>query len=313
MSTLPTNNAVHVTVPALLNLRAEGKKLFLMPGRISARQSGDYLSSFKGRGMEFDESRPYQPGDDVRHLDWRVTARTGKAHSKMFREEQERPVFLWVDQRVPMQFATQGKFKSVIAAEIAGLLAWSATYNRDRIGGIIFSEQVHHELKPKRGNSAVLRLINQLALPQTDVEIVAPEKARQAGLRAMFRLRRLAKPGSLIFLMSDFRHFDAIAESQLIQLGRHSDVVIVLVYDPLESALPPAGQYQLSNGQQEVLLNTYDRQRVDNYKKKFMAHQMRLRDISRQCRMPFLECLTTDKPIEILQRGLGSKIKQTKR
>jgi uncharacterized protein (DUF58 family) len=313
ISTLPINDAVHVTVPALLNLSSEGKKLPLMPGQISARQSGDYLSPFKGRGMEFDESRPYQPGDDVRHLDWRVTARTGKAHSKMFREEQERPVFLWVDQRAPMQFATQGKFKSVIAAEIASLLAWSATHNRDRIGGIVFSDQVHHELKPKRGNSAVLRLINQLSLPQTNAEIATPEEARQTGLRAMLRLRRLAKPGSLIFLISDFRHFDEVAESQLIQLGKHSDVIIVLVYDPLESDLPPAGQYQVSNGQQDMLLNTYDRQRVENYREKFAAHQSRLRDISRQCRMPFLSCSTTDKPIEILQRGLGSKTKQVRR
>ena len=188
-------------------------------------------------------------------------------------------------------------------------MAWSATHSRDRIGGIVFSEQVHHELKPKRGNPAVLRLINQLSLSQTNTMTASSEDARQTGLHAMLRLRRLAKPGSLIFLISDFRHFDDVAESQLIQLGKHSDVVMVLVYDPLESDLPPAGQYNVSDGQQEMVLNTFDRQRVENYRKKFVAHQIRLKDLSRKCRMPFLSCATTDNPVEILQRGLSSRTK----
>lgn len=304
-----TNEAVHVTVPELVKLSSSGKKLALKPGQISARQSGDYHAPFKGRGMEFDESRPYQPGDDVRHLDWRVTARTGKAYSKMFREERERPVFLWVDQRTPMHFATRGKFKSVIAAEIASLLAWSAAQHGDRIGGIVFSDQNHHELKPKRGKSAVLRLIHQLSSPHAEEKNIPAEAAKQTAKHAMLRLRRLVKPGSLVFLLSDFRHFDEVAESQLIQLGQHNDVVLVLVYDPLERELPPSGQYQISDGQQNIILNTYDRQVVENYRIKFTAHQSRLQDLSRLNKMPFLTCATVEDPVAVLQQGLGTRVK----
>ena len=109
--------------------------------------------------MEYDESRLYQPGDDIRNIDWRVTARTGKPHTKLFREERERPVHVWVDLRAPMFFATRGKYKAVRAAELASLFAWTACQQGDRIGGIVFSDNSHHELKPQRGKSAVLRLI----------------------------------------------------------------------------------------------------------------------------------------------------------
>ena len=135
---------VAVTTSGLIALSRKSRGLSLRTGMISALQSGDYQSAFKGRGMEYDESRLYQPGDDIRNIDWRVTARSGKVHTKLFREERERPVHLWVDFRAPMFFATRGKFKSVIAAELASLFAWRANRQGDGIGGIVFSENTHH-------------------------------------------------------------------------------------------------------------------------------------------------------------------------
>ena len=255
--------------------------------------------------MEFDESKPYQPGDDVRHLDWRVTARTGKAHSKLFREERERPVFLWVDQRHPMFFATRGKFKSVIAAEIASLLAWSAAYHADRIGGILFSEQIHHELRPKRGKSAVLHLINKLVSYSKPVVNTPTAESATSASQAMLRLRRLVKPCSLVFLLSDFRNFDNVAESHLFQLSRHNDVVLVLIYDQLECELPPPGQYRVSDGQQDIVFNTYNRRLVESYRKQFVERKSRFAALSRTYKMPFLLCLTTDEPLRILRLGLN--------
>lgn len=296
-----SDKAVRVTVPELIRLGNAAASLpHWPPTIIRAQQSGGYISAFKGRGMEFDEVRPYQPGDDVRRLDWRVTARTGKVHTKLFREERERPVFLWVDYRAPMFFATRGVFKSVLAARAASLLAWSAINHNDRVGGLIFSDSNHHEFKPQRGKKSVLQFIKQLAdMPATSM------KDQDMAQHALGRLRCVVRPGSLIFLLSDFRHLDAQAESHLIQLAKHNDVVMLFIYDPLESQLPPAGRYRLSDSEKDIMLNTLDLQRVTMYHRRFVQHQAHLQKLANQHRFLLLSCTTTDDPLVILQRGLG--------
>ena len=131
---------VSIRLKTLIDLAKSIAMLKRRRHQIKAGQNGEYVSRFKGRGMEFDETRIYQPGDDIRSIDWRVTARSDKTHTKVYREERERPVFISVDYRPTMAFATRGVFKSVQAAKIAGLLAWSAQANGDRIGGQIFNE-----------------------------------------------------------------------------------------------------------------------------------------------------------------------------
>ena len=162
LSNQQVNEAVSVNIPALVRLSDAGRNLPLKTNHALALQGGNYASPFKGRGMEYDESRLYQPGDDIRNLDWRVTARSGRPYTKLFREERERPVYLWVDYRATMFFATRGSYKAVRAAEMASILAWSANNQGDRVGGIVFSDEVHNELKPRRGKAAVLQLINSL-------------------------------------------------------------------------------------------------------------------------------------------------------
>jgi len=301
------NQAVHISVPLLVRLSGRASALPLRTGHISARQSGDYQSPFRGRGMEFDESRLYQPGDDIRNIDWRVTARTGKTHTKLYREERERPVFLWVDLRAPMFFATRGKYKSVIASRLASLLAWSAIHHGDRVGGVVFSEAVHHELKPQRGKSAALRLINQLVNHPAWSNPIRSRIDHAAGSRALLRLRRVVRPGSLIFLLSDFRHFDQQAESQLLQLSQHNDVVMIFIHDVLEKTLPPAGRYRISNGQDELMIDTFDKKRVEHYQRQFQQHSERLQQLARKHKIYLLSCMTQDDPFTVLQSGLVAR------
>ena len=154
---------VRVALADLLRLRAAGEAVRLTAPRVRVAASGGHLSPYKGRGVEFDESRLYQPGDDLRTIDWRVTARTGKPHTKVFREERNRPVFVWLDLRRPMLFATRGAYKGVRAAEIAALIAWSAVANGDRLGGLVFTETEHHELRPALGMRAALRLFQKIS------------------------------------------------------------------------------------------------------------------------------------------------------
>lgn len=302
------NEAVQISVPVLVRLSRFASFLPLGAGKILARQSGDYQSPFKGRGMEFDESRLYQPGDDVRNIDWRVTARSGKAHTKLFREERERQVFVWVDLRSSMFFATRGRYKSVIASRLASLLAWSAVHHGDRIGGLIFSDDSHHELKPQRGKKGALRLINQLVKDSSWVQSHTSGLDRSAGLRSLIRLRRVARPGSLIFLLSDFRYLDEKMESQLRLLNRHTDIVMVFIYDQFEQSLPSSGLYRISNGRKEVMLDTYDRARLQAHHEQFLAHREKLERIARNSGIHLMFCSTEDEPLTVLQDGLRKKV-----
>jgi uncharacterized protein (DUF58 family) len=154
------DDLVSVALKSLIDLAKPAANLNLHRLTIRSLQSGGYLSHFKGRGMEFDEARLYQHGDDIRSIDWKVTARTGKTHTKLFREEREKPVFISVDNRPAMQFATRGVFKSVQALKLAALLAWAAHHQGDRIGGQIFSSAGCQELKPQNGKHAVLHFLN---------------------------------------------------------------------------------------------------------------------------------------------------------
>jgi len=300
------NEAVRISVPAMVGLNRYAGLIALSPGQILARQAGSYQSPFKGRGMEFNESRIYQPGDDIRNIDWRVTARTGITHTKLFREERERPIFLWVDLRSSMFFATRGKFKSVIASNIASLLAWSASYHGDRVGGIVFSESVHHELKPHRGKTGVLRFINKLVEHPAWDDPYSGQSDKTAMQREIMRLRRVTRPGSMIFLISDFRHMDESVEKQIIRLSKHNDVFMIYVRDRLEEALPPAGQYRVSDGQAEALIDTFDKAYVEQYRDRYFHHVERLLRLSRMHNIYLISCATSDNPLHILQARMAA-------
>jgi len=302
------SDPVRISVPALVQLSRFAQGMVLGQGRVLARQGGDYLSPFKGRGMEFSESRPYQPGDDVRNIDWRVTARTGRAHTKMFREERERPVFVCVDFRPSMFFATRGRYKAVAAAHMASLIGWGAAGQGDRFGGVIFSDTDHHELKPQRGRTSVLRFIRHMVTHPAWTTRGTPAAVADvdAGLRALLRLRNVVRPGSLVFLLSDFRWFDARARLQLARLARHNEIVLAFIYDPLERDLPPPGRYRVSDGSAELLLDTHDGTLAQEYAQRFAARESALEQFARQHGLHLLRYCTQQDPAATLRAGLQS-------
>ena len=304
------DGVVRITAPSLIVLHRGAASLQLKPSRIRAQQSGGYLSPFKGRGMEFDESRPYMPGDDVRSLDWRVMARSGKPHTKVFREERERAVLLWCDLRRPMFFATQGAYKSVRAAQTAARLGWSAIHHGDRIGALIFSETEHLELRPKRGKQALLHLFKRLAdSPVWSGNISSPTEPSATLLhQSLMRLRRVAQPGSLIFLLSDFGDLDEPSRAHLVQLARHSDLVLISIHDPLEAELPPPGRYRISDGEAFVTIDsTHDAAR-EEYRQRYQWQQSELQQFCRRNGIHLMPMATADDPLTTLQRGLAGKV-----
>lgn len=286
---------IAVSLKTLIDLAKPAAALTLHHKLFRARQSGGYVSRFKGRGMEFDETRLYQAGDDIRSIDWRVTARTGKPHTKLFREERERPVFISVDQRSTMQFATRGVFKSVLAAKLAGLLAWAAQHHSDRIGGQLFSDRDCSELKPQNGKQAVLRFLNTLVKPVgKGLNPVTLE-------HVLARLAQHARPGSLVYIISDFRGFNDKTETHLAKLSQHCDVVLIFVYDPLESSLPVKGRYRFTNDERDVVIDSSDKQRVLMYQQRFAARRQRLEQLAKKRGLAFIQCSTAEDPVQCLR------------
>jgi uncharacterized protein (DUF58 family) len=204
--------------------------------RASAALSGGYLSVHKGRGMEFDEARHYQAGDDIRAIDWRVTARTGKAHTKVFREERERPVFICCDVSATMQFGSALQLKSVLAGHLAALLSWSAKQAGDRVGGLVFNSHTHAEIKPANRTATLLHFLQQCCALQQSQPLRC-EYQHQAFTEALQRLRYLAKPGALVHLISDFSQLDDTCLGLLQTLRRHCELRAYVVTDPFEHAL----------------------------------------------------------------------------
>ncbi len=293
------NEYVHVSLKQLIDLAKSAVVLKKEKQKfIQAKQSGNYLSRFKERGMEFDETRLYQEGDDVRRIDWLVTARTGKVHTKIFREERECPVFISVDNRAAMHFGTRGVFKYVQAAKIAALLAWSAQSRGDRIGGQIFSETQCLELKPQTGQRGVLHFLNQLS-QQTSPDVFASKIIDFDSI--LMRLIKHAKPGSLVYLISDFRGLSSQTERYFAQLSRHCNVTIIFVYDALEKQLPQRGIYRFTDKINDVLFDSSERQTLLAYQKRFHEKNARLIDMAQKHRMRFLHCSTTENPIECLK------------
>lgn len=244
---------------ALAGLRHQARLLRRRTGSRPPRAAGGArLSRQRGRGMEFDEVRCYQPGDDVRNIDWRVTARRSLAHTKVFREERERPLHLLVDLRRNMFFGSR-RLKSRVACELTALLAWAACDSGDRVGGLVFGAASSAHLRSGRGHHGVLRLIH--ALRTIAGELLQPDSSAQRLSGMLEALRRVARPGSDLVVISDFSDLpeDPMAEHQLFELSRHCNLHLVAVRDPLELQLPPPGRYTVTDGKHRRMLDTGDR------------------------------------------------------
>jgi uncharacterized protein (DUF58 family) len=267
--------------------------------------AGPNKTNFRGRGIDFEEVRFYQPGDDIRTIDWRVTARTGEAHTKLFREERERPVLIVTDQRSNMFFGSRHCFKSVLACQLAALLAWSALDKGDRIGGLVFNEQGHRDIRPRRSRKTVLALMSLLhdynhALPGHD-DTAAATFAQMLG-----KLRRVAKPGSSVFLISDFHGSEAASASNyLYQLAQHTEITAIHCSDPLESELPVAGRYTVTDGNIRSRLYTADKQLRQRYHQDFEGRQQRLASDLQQLGIPLLHATTDRSPLDLLMQYYG--------
>ncbi|MCK5893957.1 MAG: DUF58 domain-containing protein [Endozoicomonadaceae bacterium] len=306
-------SGAYTSLEELAQLHISARRLpCLQQGAARVQQGGGHLSRLRGRGMDFDEFRSYQPGDDIRMIDWRVTARSGKAHTKVFREEREWPVFFLLDQSQSLFFGSQLNFKSVTAAETFALLAWQALHRGDRVGGLLYNDVEHYEYKPRQDKKAVLRLLQQAcdmnhALSLKSVNRSEPENTLNHALR---QTRRIIKPGSLIVMISDFQALDEHGQRQLALLQRHNELLAIQVHDPMESRLPDAGLYHITDGFRTRQLDTRSQRNRTHFSEAAKARQENLQSTMNRLHIPLISMntgLSTNQQLLSLLQGVPKR------
>lgn len=298
----------YADLPTLVRLRFVAQSLRLGTLRpVRSLLSGGERTRFRGRGMDFEEVRLYQPGDDVRTIDWRVTARTQVPHTKVFQEERERPVFIVVDQRSPLFFGSQCCFKSVLAAHIAALLAWAALTRGDRVGGLVLGDMCQRDIRPRRSRHAVLELLHQIH--HFNRQLHSPlSEAGHLSLRTMLEdVRRLAKPGCAIFIVSDFHDLDAACEQQLFEISRHTDITMIHLYDPLERHLTSSAPLTISNGQTRWVLPADEKPFQQAWQTAYEENRQTLINSCRKLALPLLSFATSDDIHQLLRESYSAK------
>jgi len=296
----PENEHVFPGLVDLIGLRGAAHGLELGARRLALSvQSGGYRSVYRGRGLEFDEVRIYQPGDEVRDIDWRVTARRGRPHTKLFREERERPVLLCVDLGPAMFFGSR-RLKTAQALRAAALLAWAAEQAGDRVGGVVIAHAGHRSRPALPRREAVLTLLKTLVELQPRVPAPPLPDLLDNGLA---RLVHTAHPGSLIPVLSDFHTLTGNVERSLGRLSRHNDVVLIQVFDPLEAEPPPPGRYRLGVPGQFVELDSAEAAR--RWRADFARRCDRVEHLARRLGAPLIALSTDANPVAALARGLA--------
>jgi uncharacterized protein (DUF58 family) len=256
---------------------------------------GEYHSVFKGSGMAFEEVRAYQPGDDIRSIDWNVTARMGQPFVKRYIEERELTVLLAVDTSGSHQFGTRVQLKREVAAELAAVLAFSAISNNDRVGLVQFTDRVEHFLPPRKGTRHVLRLIRDV--------LFRPPRRRGTCLReGLDYLNRVLRRRAVVFLLSDF--LDRDYEKSFRRTGRRHDLVAVRISDPREEELPAVGLVELEDAEsgRRLLLDTSDRAVRDAYRADAAARREAVRQLSRSAGVDLIEVSTDGSHLDALIR-----------
>lgn len=261
------------------------------------RSNGDYVSLFHGLGIEFETVRPYVVGDDVRYIDWRVTARVGKTQVKTFRAESDRNVLLVIDANAYMRFGTRNTFKSVQVARVAALLGWKSLQQQDRVGGIIYGDipKGVQYFKPAKSDTVVLRMLRLLC--DTNINL----NSTISTVTALNHACRVAAPQSLIFIISDFSIDDAAEiEKSLMALRKKCTVVLLPVFDQADCEIPAIGALEVINTSLKVTINTNDTIARNKYKVAWDLYKNSLTKLSKKIKAPLVWIDTAMDPMRAI-------------
>lgn len=270
-------------------------KLNLSRRMVSSTTSGNTHSPFRGQGLDFDSVREYVPGDDIRNIDWRVTARTGSPHLKLFKEEKERHTILCVDMNASMRFGTRNTFKSVQAARCASLLGWRALGHHDRISGCFFGDVPGgiQYVATKRTRQALCMMLKAFTVPPSEKHKTSLESAVQ-------HISKVAHTGSLVYIISDFldADFEKLSTSSLSNLSKRCDVVFISINDPADQTLVPAGVIAFcGQNTDKIFVNTDSIKGRESYAAEWNANRSSLNEITKRFKIPLIN-LTTESDVQ---------------
>jgi len=251
--------------------------------------------------MDYQESRIYQAGDDIRNMDWRVTARTGNAHTKLFQEERERPTYLVVDTNSSLHFGTRTQFKSVLASKVAALLGWSSVQQGDRIGVLTYGNNGVHIVKATAGKRGMMAMMAHLIKAFND-----PGAEQHSLDQALQQLRTVIRPGSLVVLISDLYDLGADCKRHLLQLRKHNDLLSIKISDPFENQLPLPALYGVQTNSQPRVLDTHQQRTQEKMRQHRQQHIDQLKEQVIRAGVPIIPVQTNDPWVNTLKNGLGN-------
>ena len=299
------DNRVAASLSHLRALEFTARGFSFLPHQpVNSILSGRHASRLRGRGLNFEELRHYRAGDDIRTMDWKVTNRTGKPHVRVYTEERERQVYLFVDQRVNMYFGSQHAMKSAVAAEVAALAAWRVLGVGDRVGALIFDDQHCHQFKPRRSREAVLNILRQLE--KSNGALTSGIQGRTEQFNTAFDLLlRSTTQNALVIYIGDGFGWDEHSDEMLKRLSLRNDVVAINVFDPAEQQLPALNELVVSDGEMQIVVTGEQEELQKRFEQSYRNHVEHMRDALKRFGLPLIEIDTVDDPLNQLLKALG--------
>lgn len=301
-------NGVYVDWRQLMALEYAARRVRWPPQNASPRSllAGRHHSSVRGRGLDFIELRQYLPGDDTRAIDWRASARTGAAYVRVYAEERDRPTWLVVDQRISMFFARTGALRSVVAAEAAAVWGWRALSGGDRVGGVVFGDDVLEDVPPQRGRRSILHLLDRIAVRNHSLRADTSVPAAPGQLdAALAMLARYAPRGAVLAVFSDFDGLGDSTRERLLALSRHNDLVLLPVWDDPSTAKTGV-RLVVTDGCQQLSIDQGARGVAERLAAIASERMAQLRGLRAELGCAVLPLLTSETALLQLARGFDS-------
>jgi len=301
------NDGVYVQLDELAKLQHKASGFSFLPKQpIHSVLSGRHASKLRGRGLNFEELRNYLPGDDTRHIDWKVTARTRTPYVRVYTEEKDRTVWLLVDQRVSMFFGSTKRMKSVVAAEVAALSAWRVLSVGDRVGALVFNDSDIAVIPPHRSRERVMQILKQVVDKNNALRVDADLKPDPDKLNeALKQVSLMARHDCLVCLITDGAGLNSETRKHITRLAEHNDVLTAFIYDPLEKDMPAAGRLRFADDEGQLEADTSNKKLRRSFQNEFEQRLEWMQSASRRFSIPLLPLHTASPVSEQIRAVLG--------
>ncbi|VFQ47504.1 DUF58 domain-containing protein [Desulfoluna butyratoxydans] len=309
MNRRDTHPGVYARLSDLIRLKHKAQGFSFLPRQpVHSLLTGRHASRLRGRGLDFEEIRGYLPGDDIRSIDWKVTARTRKPHTRVYSEERERPVLLVVDQRLSMFFGTRVNMKSVTAAETAALAAWRVISSGDRVGAVIFNDEEIRHIRPHRSARTVMEILNRIIEFNHALTVDSRISPSPGALdRALEKTAHLARTDTLICIISDFSGITEDTCRHIKLMGRHNDIILGMIHDPTATDAVNAGTIVISDGMRQASLDSSDEDKRTLVREVFNERLHLLTEELTRYGVPVLPIHTATGAAEQIRDALGAR------